>query len=210
MNRSILLILPAMLVAGSSIIHADTIGPDCATCDGAAYTLTYSGSPISSTSTTQTFQITLDVNDASYIYSGAFLNAVAIKVAAPSDILSTSLVSAPTGFSLAPGYGLNANGCAANGSGFICAQASGNGAPVAGSPYDFIFDVEVSNGTLLTGTDAASVKALYVNSDGNKVGSLLSEDITLQDDAVPEPSSIMLLGCGLLGTALFLRKKVRA
>src|ERR1700719_2366313 len=132
------LVLPAVFLAGSSIALADTIGgpgSSCATCDGAAYTLTYSGLPVSTTLTTQTFQITLDVNDASYTGGGSFLNAVAIKVAPPSDIVSSTLVSAPATFSLIPG-GLSASGCGGSPDGFLCAQASGNGATVSGGPYD--------------------------------------------------------------------------
>ena len=211
--RFISIALPAALFAGSSLMRADTIGgpgSSCGSCAGAAYTLTYSGSPLSTTATTQTFQITLDINDSSYTGGGSFLNSVAIKVAAPSNIVSDSLVSAPSGFSSVSGIGLDASGCGANGSGFICTQASGNGPSVSASPFDFVFDVEVKTGTLLTGLDAASIKALYVNSDGRKVGPLLSEDITLQDASVPEPSSVMLLGSGLFGALFLIRRKARA
>jgi len=195
-------------MAGDSLVQADTIGglgSSCATCAGAAYTLTYSGLPISSTNTTQTFQITLDVNDTSYGGGGSFLNAVAIKVAPTADLVSATLFSAPAGFSLIGGTGLNANGCAGGSGGFLCAQSSGNGVSVSGGPYDFVYDVTVDTGDLLTGAGAASVKARYVDSEGSKVGALLSEDITLQTDA-PEPSSALTLGAGLLALSLVSRK----
>lgn len=209
-SRFMLVVMPVLLMAGNSVIQADTIGgagSSCASCEGAAYTLTYSGSPISFTSTTQTFQITLDVNDSAYDGGGSFLNAVAIKVAPPSDLVSVSLVSAPSGFSLIMDTGLNAEGCAGGSGGFLCAQSSGNGVSVAGGPYDFVYDVTVDTGTLLTGTTAASAKARYVNSDGNKVGALFSENITLQTaTATPEPNSALMLGAGLLGFSLLIRK----
>src|SRR5207245_2479471 len=137
---------------------------------------TYSGSPISSTSTTQTFQITFDVNDSSYTGGGLFLNAAAIKVAPSADLVSATLFSAPVGFSFVPG-GLGATGCGGGDDGYACAQASGNGVSVSGGPYDFVYDVTVLTGDLFTGTDAASIKALYVDSDGKKAGVLSSENI---------------------------------
>lgn len=194
------MIFSMALIGLNTILQADPIGgpgSNCGTCEGAIYTLTYSGSPISSTATTQTFQITFDVNDASYSGGGSFLNAVAIKVAAPSDLVSASLVSAPTGFSLIPNTGLDASGCSGGSGGFLCVESSGKGASVSGGPYDFVYDVTVDTGTLLTGLDAASVKARYVDNDGNKAGALLSENITLQTEA-PEPTSALMLGSGLL------------
>lgn len=209
-SRFMWVVMPFLFIAGNSLVKAETIGglgSSCASCDGAAYTLTYSGSPISSTSTTQTFQITLDVNDSTYSGGGSFLNAVAINVAPAADVVSASLFSAPAGFSFIPDTGLNANGCAGGSGGFLCAQSSTNGVSVSGGPYDFVYDVTVDNGTLFTGTDAASIKALYVNGDGAKVGDLLSENITLQSNCdAPEPSSALMLGAGLLGLSLLTRK----
>jgi hypothetical protein len=205
-SRFISLILPALFLVGAAISKADTIGgpgSNCGTCEGAAYTLSYSGSPISSTSTTQTFQITLNVNDSSYTGGGSFLNAVAIKVAPPSDLVSSHLVSAPSGFFLASEGGLNAMGCSGGNGGFLCAESFGNGASVLGGPYNFVYNVTVDTGSLFTGFDDASIKALYVDRHGNKVGALLSEDITLQSaSATPEPATVMMAGLGLVGFAL--------
>ena len=52
------------LVAGRA--SADPIGPDCGTCQGSIYTLEYSGSPIATTSTTETFRITLTIDTSGY------------------------------------------------------------------------------------------------------------------------------------------------
>jgi len=213
-SRFISLLLPAFFILGAAVSKADTIGgagSNCRSCAGAAYTLTYNGSPISSTSTTQTFEITFNVNDSSYNGGGSFLNAVAIKVDSSAHLVSSSLVSAPSGFSLASTGGLDANGCSGSNAGFLCAQSSGNGVSVLGGPYNFVYDVTVDSGTLFTGLNAASVKALYVDSNGNKVGALMSEDITLQTvTATPEPASLGMAGLALVGFALIsgrLRKR---
>jgi hypothetical protein len=208
-SRFMWVAMPLLLVAGNSLVKADTIGgagSTCASCADAAYTLTYSGLPISSTNTTQTFRITLDVNDSAYNGGGSFLNAVAIKVAPTADVVSATLFSAPAGFSLVPG-GLGATGCGGGADGYLCAQASGNGVSVSGGPYDFVYDVTVDTGDLFTGTDASMVKALYVDGDGKKTGVVTSEDITLQSNCdAPEPSSALMLGAGLLGLSLLTRK----
>src|SRR5947209_4156303 len=108
-SRFISLLLPALFLVGAAASNATTIGgpgSTCASCDGAAYTLTYSGSPIFSTATAQTFEITLKVDDSSYTGGGSFLNAVAIKVSSAAHLVSGSLVSAPSGFSMSAGNGL--------------------------------------------------------------------------------------------------------
>ncbi len=209
---------------------ADSIGPNCGSCNGGIYTLTYSGAPISSTSTTQTFQITLTIDTSGV---AAFLapavpvaiDAVAIKVS--SSASAASIVAAPGGIGnwlLVPG-GINAGGCSESGGGFECADwiASGAGAAIGGI-LQWTFDVTMPTGSLFTGLNAASIKARYVGwvepvwvppvpARGNKpavpgywipgywdkVGALVSENITLQ--RVPEPGTMALLGAGLLGLA---------
>ncbi|MFL6352476.1 MAG: PEP-CTERM sorting domain-containing protein [Bryobacteraceae bacterium] len=68
------------------------------------------------------------------------------------------------------------------------------------------YDVTVDTGDLLSGVDAASVKARYVDDQGNKMGALMSENISLQQTNCPEPSSALMLGAGLLGLSLVTRK----
>jgi len=211
-NKLSSFILPLAILAAGSLANAGTIGgagSTCGSCDGALYTLSYSGSPISSTAQTQTFQITFDVNDSTYTGGGSYLHAAAIKVAPSSSILSASLVSAPTGFALFGVEGLGSNGCSSGNAGYVCFQSFGRGAAVAGSPFDFVFNVTVQTGTLLTGLDGASAKALYVNAQGLKTGALFSENITLgtPTSATPEPGSYLLMGSGLAALALLLRRR---
>src|SRR5215831_9018353 len=179
---------------------ATPIGPpplSCGdTCQGSIYELTYTGSPISSTATTQTFAITLTIDPTSYNGGGAFINAVAPKVS--SSVTMVNLVSAPgvlSNWTTMMG-GINAGGCSGSGSGFVCAKdaAPPTDAPVpfAGT-YKWVFDLTVPTGGLTP--NSGSIKVQYTDGSGNKVGALVSEDITLE--VIPEPSSLVLIAAGL-------------
>ena len=61
-KRTSWLVGSLLVVLYAAAAHADSIGPGCGSCNGGIYTLTYSGSPISSTATTKTYRITLTIN----------------------------------------------------------------------------------------------------------------------------------------------------
>lgn len=189
-------------VAGLLFLSGAVASADPITVGGAVYTLTYSGTPIASTSTTDTYQITYSVDTTNYdvVNASGSANLKAISVQAASSIDSFTAVSAPTGFTYTTGTS-NANGCGAGGSGWVCADTS-TGPIVPGGTFDFVFDITVDSGDLFTSTGAASVKALYtyINSTNGKLttDSQLSQHISLQTTpAVPEPASFTLLGLGL-------------
>lgn len=193
----------AALYAGA--IRAEPIGPICGSCDGGVYTLSYDGNALPDFDALhETFRITFDVDTMSYTGGGSFLDNVAIKVA--NSLFDVVLVDAPGALSdwTDPGVdlssGINAGGCSGSGAGFFCIDGLANGgkgvALSTGPLFSFVFDVSVENGILFTGTGEASVKARYVDDDGDKAGSLLSEPITLQ--RVPEPSALWLIGLGLV------------
>ncbi len=214
MLKKLLFVTSLCLFTFAASAKADTIGPgSCGSCLGSSYTLSYT-----TTANPNAFDVFLTVNTTGFTNSNTdSLNAVSLKIVAQSsDITSVSLVAPiPATFSTTIAGGLNASGCSGNGGGFFCSESSGNGLQVghAGNIYTFEWLVTVgAPGDLLTGIDAAHVKALYVNVDGQQNG-ITSEDITLDPGTtphVPEPSTLLLLGTGLVSAAGAIRKKLHA
>jgi hypothetical protein len=206
--------LSTLLVAAllCTTATADPIGPTgCTngTCQGAIYTLEYDPTPVATTATTETFKITLSIDTSgpldAALATAVGIDTVAVKVA--GSIVSGSLVSGPAPATWAGHVDqvLNANGCNENGGGgWYCADISSGAAPSLGGLLVWMFNIEVNNGALKTDPDDANVKARYIDGDGEKIGALVSEPITLQEDfpPIPEPSSAMLLVSGLFGLAL--------
>ncbi len=207
--RGVLAAAGLALLAAASPANATPIGPNCLTCQGSIYELTYSGSPISSTPTTQTFEVTLTINPTNFTPSGTnpappyFIEAVAPKVTSMEN--SVTLVNAPgvLGNWTTVNGGINAAGCSMAGAGFVCAEDATppSKVPLGDAPvpfagtYTWVFDLTIPTGTLLTDANAASIKVHYSDSKGNKVGALVSEPITLE--IIPEPSTLLLVGVGL-------------
>lgn len=199
----------------TSNAKADTIGPICASCNGASYTLTYK-----LTSNPNIVDVLLSVNT-TQTSSADYLKAVSLKlVSQSSEITSISTLSEPTGFSTptAGGTSAGALGCSGSGNGFFCAQTSSEGVETGHSSdiYNFAWALTLqSPGDLLTGTDAASIKAIYLTTKPhNKIGlgAQTSENITLtpltsESVVTPEPTSLLLMASGLLGLALFIKVK---
>jgi hypothetical protein len=75
--------------------------------------------------------------------------------------------------------------------------------PFAGT-YTWVFDLTVPTGSLTP--NSGSIKVQYTDGSGNKVGDLVSEEITLE--VIPEPSSFVLIAAGLV--ALVARRRVIA
>ena len=190
----------------ATTLQAGSIGPNCSSCYGSIYTLSYLGLQ-ASTATTETHRISLTVDAAGFeerpANSNQYISAVALKVS--NSVLSGSLLSAPGGigaWELRLG-GLNANNCSGAGSGFVCAQDGYPNAAqtnVANPVYSWVFQITTPKGDLFTSTNEASIKANY----DPMGGTVTSENITLGGQ-VPEPATVSLV-IGGMGVWLWSRR----
>lgn len=211
MLRKLLFLFPIGLLMLVPSAKADTIGPSCASCNGSSYTLNYE-----TTADPDVFDIFLTVDTTGFTGASTdSLNSVALKLVSQSSSISSVTLLSPLsdGFSTTVYSGLNANGCAGGGGGFFCSESTGLGLAVGGV-YTFEWQLTLTSAdALFTELNEASVKALYVTSQGHQNG-ITSENITLDPSTpvspVPEPSSLMLFGTGAMGIAAAMRRRLMA
>jgi hypothetical protein len=204
----------AFAVAGAWIAipaQALTIGgpgSSCATCQGATYTLSYSGAALPDADPLhETYRVTLTIDTSTLSLPGAVaVDAAAIKVSA--SVFDSSIADAPGGpgnWDLVPG-GIGAAGCSGSGGGFDCADWIGAGVGAAvGGTLTFVFDQTVDNGTLFAGLEGSSIKVRYVDANGRKIGDLVSENLT-STPPIPEPTAALVFATGLAAAGSIRRR----
>ncbi|MDO8479292.1 MAG: PEP-CTERM sorting domain-containing protein [Candidatus Rokubacteria bacterium] len=162
----------------------------------------------------ETYQVTVTAETSGSTLPGDFLTSLAIKIAAPPNIISFSLVSGPAGGTLLAG-GVNAFGCNPGSDGFVCDAFTPISMP--GGLVTLILNETIATGTLFTGDLAASIKAEYcdvgtgigttgLGCPSGQNGGITSEPITLTP--VPEPITMFLGGTGLLLLGYAARKRL--
>ena len=196
------LCMALIAATAAAMMPAAALAATSADFDGSLWMLTYGGEPIATTSTTETFQISLTVDADGYSGSLTHIDQVGFEAVRGSvSFLGASLVSAPFGtasWELVLGN-TTGNGCEDSSNGALCANSVSvinNGVPVptsgAGVDYSWIFDMTVSSGGLETDADAAQVRARFAGPDGAK--QLYVGQLTL----IPEPQTYALLLAGLV------------